>query len=231
MTVLSISATDQWRTSHPGAVIGLLELSDAGGCRSSPGLDARKRELESHLRQQYQGFTRKDFLALPILSAYDRYYNRFDKTYHVQLQLESIVLKGKNLPDVSPLVDANFMAEAETFLLSAGHDAAKLVEPVVMDISREGESMTQMNGTPKIIRAGDMIMRDAEGLACSILYGQDNRSPISPDTSHVLYVTYAPPGVPAESVKAHLHRIEANIRLFARSAALEQLRLLTSENG
>jgi DNA/RNA-binding domain of Phe-tRNA-synthetase-like protein len=229
--MLSISATHEWRTSHPGAIIGLLELSNAGGVSSSPELETRKRELESHLRQQYQGFMRKDFLALPILSAYDRYYNRFDKTYHVQLQLESIVLKGKNLPDVSPLVDANFMAEAETFLLSAGHDVAKLVEPVVMDVSHEGDSMTQMNGTPKIIRAGDMIMRDAEGLACSILYGQDNRSPISPDTSHVLYVAYVPPGVPGEAVEAHLRRIEANIRLFARSAALGQLRLLTSEVG
>ena len=226
--MLSISATAEWRTSHPGAIIGLLELSDVGGIRSSTKLEARKRELESHLREQYQGLTRKDFLALPILSAYDRYYNRFDKTYHVQLQLESIVLKGKSLPAVSPLVDANFMAEVETFLLSAGHDAAKLVEPVVMDVSREGESMTQMNGVPKVIRAGDMIMRDAESLTCSILYGQDNRSPISPDTSHVLYVTYAPPGVPAESVEAHLRTIETNIRLFAKSAVLEQLRLLTS---
>jgi len=229
--MLSISATDDWRTSHPGAVIGLLELSGAGGVSSSPELEARKRELESHLREQYQGFTRKDFLALPILSAYDRYYNRFDKTYHVQLQLESIVLKGKSLPAVSPLVDANFMAEMETFVLSAGHDAAKLTEPVVMDVAHEGESMTQMNGTPKIIRAGDMVMRDAGGLACSILYGQDNRSPISPDTSHVLYVAYAPPGVPAEAVEIHLRTIETNIRLFAKSAVLEQLRLLTSDQG
>jgi DNA/RNA-binding domain of Phe-tRNA-synthetase-like protein len=226
--MLSISATEEWRTSHPGAVIGLLELSGAGGVRSSPELEARKRELESDLRQRFQGFTRKDFLALPILSAYDRYYNRFDKTYHVQLQVESIVLKGKGLPAVSPLVDANFMAEMETFVLSAGHDAAKLVEPVIMDVSHEGESMTQMNGTPKIIRAGDMVMRDAGELACSILYGQDNRSPISPETSHVLYVAYAPPGVPVESVEAHLRRIEANIRLFSPSAVLEQLRLLTS---
>jgi DNA/RNA-binding domain of Phe-tRNA-synthetase-like protein len=227
--VLSITATEEWRTSHPGAVIGLLELSGAGVVSSSPELEARKRELESMLREKYQGFTRKDFLALPILSAYDRYYNRFDKTYHVQLQLESIVLKGKSLPAVSPLVDANFMAELETLLLSAGHDAARLVEPVVMDVSREGDSMTQMNGTPKVIRPGDMVMRDAGGLACSILYGQDNRSPISPDTSHVLYVTYAPPGVPAESVEAHLRTIENNIRLFAKSAVLEQFRLITAD--
>jgi DNA/RNA-binding domain of Phe-tRNA-synthetase-like protein len=228
--MLTISATNEWRTSHPGAIIGLLEISGAGGLLSSPELEARKRELESDLRQRYQGFTRKVFLALPILSAYDRYYNRFDKTYHVQLQVESIVLKGKSLPNVSPLVDANFMAEMETFVLSAGHDAAKLVEPVVMDVSREGDSMTQMNGTPKIIRAGDMVMRDAGGLACSILYGQDNRSPISPDTSHVLYVAYVPPGVPVESVETHLRRIEANVRLFSKSVVLEQLRLLTSSS-
>jgi DNA/RNA-binding domain of Phe-tRNA-synthetase-like protein len=228
--MLTISATNEWRTSHPGAIIGLLEISGAGGLLSSPELEARKRELESDLRQRYQGFTRKVFLALPILSAYDRYYNRFDKTYHVQLQVESIVLKGKSLPNVSPLVDANFMAEMETFVLSAGHDAAKLVEPVVMDVSREGDSMTQMNGTPKIIRAGDMVMRDAGGLACSILYGQDNRSPISPDTSHALYVAYVPPGVPAQAVEAHLRRIEANVRLFSKSVVLEQLRLLTSSS-
>jgi DNA/RNA-binding domain of Phe-tRNA-synthetase-like protein len=88
-----------------------------------------------------------------------------------------------------------------------------------------------MHGVPKVIRAGDMIMRDVEGLACSILYGQDNRSPISTDTAHVLYVTYAPPGVPAESVEAHLRKIEENIRIFSKSAVLEQLRLLTAESA
>src|SRR5262245_24144930 len=60
------------------------------------------------------------------MAAYVRYYKRFSKTYHVQLQLESIVLKRKSLPSVSPLVDANFTAEVETLVLTAGHDAQKL---------------------------------------------------------------------------------------------------------
>ncbi len=96
--MLSISATLDWHTSHPGAVIGLLELSGVVNIASSPRLDARKREIESHLRERYKGFTRPDFLALPVMAAYDNYYKRFNKTYHVQLQLESIVLHGKNLP-------------------------------------------------------------------------------------------------------------------------------------
>jgi DNA/RNA-binding domain of Phe-tRNA-synthetase-like protein len=73
-----------------------------------------------------------------------------------------------------------------------------------------------------------MIMRDAEGICCSIIYGQDARSPISPETSHVLYVAYAPSGVPAEIVESQLCRIEENIRLFLVNVAVEQRRLLTA---
>jgi len=186
--MLSISATDAWRSDHPGAAIGLLELSGLNNTRPASSLDARKRETEARLRERFQGFTRQDFLALPAMSAYERYYKRFDKTYHVQLQVESLVLKGRDLPDVSPLVDANFIAEVETFVLTAGHDAMKLQGSMSIDISREGDCMTQMNGTSRPIRAGDMVMRDAGGICCSILYGQDNRSPISVETTHVLYV-------------------------------------------
>jgi DNA/RNA-binding domain of Phe-tRNA-synthetase-like protein len=226
--MLSISAVDEWRLTHPGAVIGLLELSGMENVHASPRLDERKREIELHQRERYNGFTRQDFLALPVMSAYQRYYKQFDKTYHVQLQVESIVLKGKALPDVSPLVDANFMAEVETFVLTAGHDVAKLQGSIVIDVSREGDHMTQMNGAYKAIRAGDMIMRDANGVCCSIIYGQDDRSPISSETSRVLYVAYAPPGVPLETVDEQLRRIEENIRLFSSTVIVEQHQLLSA---
>ena len=191
-------------------------------------MNARKREVEGRLRERYRGFTRRDLLALPVMAAYDRYYGRFNKTYHVLLQLESIVFKGKALPDVSPAVDANFVAEVETLILTAGHDARKLRGPIVFDVSREGDQMTQMNGTARAIRAGDMIMRDRDGVSCSIIYGQDARSPITPDTTHVLYVAYVPAGIPADIVEQHLREIEANIRLCSADVTLEQRRLLTT---
>lgn len=224
--MLSISATHEWHNAHPGGMIGLLEVSGIEITQTSSDLDARKRETEARLRERYQGFTRQDFLAIPTMTAYDKYYKRFEKTYHVLLQVESILLKGKNLPNVIPLVDANFIAEVETLVLTAGHDVAKLREPISIDVSREGDQMTQMNGTSKVIRAGDMIMRDADGISCSIIYGQDNRSPISADTTHVLYVAYAPVGVPEDVVDAQLRKIEENIRLFSTHATVEQHRLL-----
>jgi DNA/RNA-binding domain of Phe-tRNA-synthetase-like protein len=226
--MLTISATSEWHTVHGGATIGLLEISGIDNLRSSAELDERKHMTETQLRKQYKDFKRADFLALPVMSAYDQYYRKFNKTYHVQLQVESIVLKGKSLPNVSPAVDSYFMAEVETLILTAGHDAKKLQGPLLIDVSHEGDVIHQMTGEAKPIRAGDMVMRDAESTRCSILYGQDGQSLISADTTHVLYVAYAPPGISTDVVEDQLHRIEANIRSFSPQAMVEQHRLLSA---
>ncbi len=88
--MLAISATEEWRTTHPGAIIGLLELSGIENTGSFSRLNERKREIEARLRDRYKDFTRQDFLGLPVMAEYKRYYRRFNKTYHVLLQLESI---------------------------------------------------------------------------------------------------------------------------------------------
>lgn len=224
--MLPIFATLAWHTAHPGAVIGLLELSGITQPEASPALEARKREVEAQIRARYQGGARKDIAAHPVMAAYIKYYKRFSKTYHVLLQAESVAIKGKNLPAVCPLVDAAFTSEMESFVLTAGHDVDLLQPPILIDVSHEDEQMVQMDGTVKVIRAGDMIMRNAEGISCSILYGQCKRSPITAQTKHVLYVAYAPNGVPVETVRAHLDGIEANIRTFSPNATLEQISFL-----
>ena len=90
--MLPIAATAEWRAAHPGAIIGLLELSSVDNTLRSAALDARKREIEARVRDRYRGYTRQEFLSLPVMSAYARYYKRFGKTYHVLLQVESLVL-------------------------------------------------------------------------------------------------------------------------------------------
>jgi DNA/RNA-binding domain of Phe-tRNA-synthetase-like protein len=169
--------------------------------------------------------------ALPVMSAYVKYYKRFEMTYHVLLQVESIAWKGRNLPDVSPLVDANFTAEVETLVLTAGHDAERLQGPLRIDVARPGEQMTGMNGKTCLLRAGDMLMRDGLGVCCSILHGQDDRSPIGCTSRHVLYVAYAPPGVPAEAVEGHLRQVEANLRLAAPGLQVDQCRMLAADGN
>lgn len=224
--MLTITATDAWKEAHPGAQMGLLEISSVGNSRPAPALDREKLAIEERLREKYAGFSRNDFLGLPVMAAYHRYYRKFGYTYHVLLQLESIALKGKSLPNVSPLVDANFAAELETLILTAGHDVAQLEAPIVIDVAREGDEIIQMNGKRKEVPVGDMLMRDAQGVTCTILRGQDKRSPISKGTTHVLYVSYVPEGVIEEQVRAQLDAMEKHVRLFAPNCVVEQSKIL-----
>ncbi len=224
--MLNITATQNWKETHPGAIIGLLEISGVDNIVTSSDLETEKRRIEAELRKEYQGFERQDFLEIPAFAVYRDYYKQFKKTYHVLQQVESIALKGKSLPKVSPLVDANFAAEVETFVLTAGHDVEDLQGMVYIDIAVDGDEMTQMSGAVKSLYPNDMVMKDDGGVCCSIIYGQDNRSPITKKTSHVLYVAYAPAGIPANLVEEHLRKTEYNIRLFSSPGTLEQLTLL-----
>jgi len=224
--MIYLTVTDDWRNAHLGAAIGVLHVSGVNNRSACPELEARKRSLEQKLREKFGTFTRAQLVALPVLRDYVRYYKRFDKTYHVLQQLESVALKGKPLPSVSPLVDANFVAELESLVLTAGHDLEKLHGPVCIDVSVEGDTLVQMNGSTKRLPAGDMVMRDAEGVSCSILYGQDNRSPVSAASSSALYVAYAPAGIGDDAVRAQLDGILSNIRTFAPACTVEQLVVL-----
>jgi DNA/RNA-binding domain of Phe-tRNA-synthetase-like protein len=116
----------------------------------------------------------------------------------------------------------------DTLILTAGHDVAQLEAPVLIDIAREGDEIIQMGGNRKDVPGRDMVMRDARGVACTILRGQDNRSPISRATTHVLYVSYVPEEVSERQVRVQLELLEKHVRLFATGCHLEQSTILSA---
>jgi DNA/RNA-binding domain of Phe-tRNA-synthetase-like protein len=218
-----IRVTEGWRQAFPGACAGILVLRDGRNPASHAELDARKAALEAELRERYGGMSRAELRAMPVLQAYAAYYRRFDKTYHVQLQLESVALKGRSLPSVAALVEAMFMAELNNQLLTAGHDLDALRPPVTLDVATEPTPYALASGNPGALKPGDMAMSDNGGVICSVLYGQDQRTRIMPATRDVLFVVYAPAGIGAERVDAHLHDIAENVRLVAPGARVESL--------
>jgi DNA/RNA-binding domain of Phe-tRNA-synthetase-like protein len=215
-----IEFTDAWYDTFPGGHIGLLALGLVDNSQPSAVLEKHKRHLEANLRQQYAGMSRADLLTIAELAAYKGYYRRFNKTYHVQLQLESVLHKGKSLPAVNPLVDACFAAELETHLLTASHDLDELEAPVVIDAATGEELLLAMNGEARQIKANDMMMRDAQGVVCTIIYGQDGRTAVTKATRRVLYVTYAPAAITAEMVARHHQVLLRNVRLVAAEAVV-----------
>src|SRR5436190_1440505 len=192
--------TSAWKSTFRDAHVGVLVMRDVINPAHHPELEKRKAELEEHLRRQFSEQDRAALSSQPVLRVYEEYYKRFKKTYHVQLQLESIVWKGKSIPSVSALVEAMFMAEVKNMLLTAGHDLDTLQLPLTLDVSRGTESYTLMRGAEQILKAGDMFIRDQAGIISDVIYGPDQRTQITATTQNVVFTTYAPAGIDAQSV-------------------------------
>jgi len=227
-TILTVSTA--WRSTYPQAHVGTLAMRDVANPRRHPALQARKQALEEKLRARFAGQAKADLAALPVMRAYRSYYRRFRKTYHVLLQLRSVALQGKSLPNVAALVEAMFVAELDNGLLTAGHDLGKAQAPLTLDVAGGDERYVLLNGREQVLKPGDMMMADAQAVICSVIYGSDRRTAIAPETRRVLFVVYAPAGIDAAAVRRHLEEIRDNVWLIAPEAVVEDLHVYGGES-
>ncbi|MFC1871264.1 phenylalanine--tRNA ligase beta subunit-related protein [Chloroflexota bacterium] len=218
-----ITLSQRWKDRYPGASVGILAMHGVLNSSSHLALDAQKAELEAELRNRFADCDRNDLKDTEPISAYNAYLKTFKKTYHVQLQLESVLFKGKPIPRAAALVEAMFMAELQDLLLTAGHDMDVLQLPLNIDISKGSERYIGLRGEEQVLKPGDMIISDRAGIISSVVYGPDCRTQIKPETQNVLFATYAPPGIMYESVYEHLKHIQANVLLIAGEAEVELL--------
>ena len=218
-----------WNKTYPGAAAGILAVSQVANPEEHGVLDERKAALENELRQRYSGFDRATLRELPILKAYHAYYKHFEKTYHVQLQLESLVFKDKPIPRVAALVECMFMSELKNLLLTAGHDGDSLALPLQLDVASGEELYTLYNGHEQNLKPGDMYIADEQGVISSVIYGPDERTRIRPETQRAVFTVYAPPGIGGGAVREHLRDMEANIRLVAPQVNTETMEVFAAE--
>jgi len=221
--------TTGWRITYPDAHAGILVMSNAGNPAACPELDRRKQDLEHELRARFVGQDRKALDAIPAILAYNSYYRQFKKTYHVQAQLESIAFKGRSIPSAGALVTAMFMAEVKNLLLTAGHDLDALHLPVTLDVAGGDERYTLLRGQDQLLKAGDMMMADREGVISTIVYGPDQRTQIRAHTHNLLFAVYAPAGISPQAVRIHLQDISDYVRIVSPAATVERLQLFSAQ--
>jgi DNA/RNA-binding domain of Phe-tRNA-synthetase-like protein len=223
--------TDGWKNIYPQAHVGVLVMRAVINPPHHAALEKQKLALEEQIRARFAGQERPEIAKHPVLQAYEAYYNRFRKTYHVQLQLESILLKGKSIPRVAALVEAMFMAEMDDLLLTAGHDLDALQLPVTLNVARGDETYITLRGLEQTLKVGDMFIADGGSIISSIIYGPDERTQISPRTKNVIFTVYAPEGIGPALVEAHLRNIEQNVLVIAPRAQTELLKVFGNETS
>jgi len=226
-----IKVSNNWRKSHPGGAAGFLSVQIDRQQKDTAKLVRKKEALENQLREKYQGIPRAEIRAMPVMDAYTQYYRRYKKTYHLLLQLDSICNKNKSIPNADPLVLSMFMAELDSLLLTAGHDLDQVSGQIYLDAAIGDETYTLINGETATCKPGDMVTVDSLGVFCSIIYGQDQRTQITPETDRVIYVVYVPPGVERFQIENHLQEQETNVRLAFPGARTTSREIISAQSA
>jgi len=223
------SVSEACKATYPGAAAGILVMKNVANPARHSEFDGHKEAFQKQLRSRFAGYDRAGLKALPTIQAYNTYYKRYKKSYHVQLQLESVALKGRSIPRIAALVEAMFMAELNSLLLTAGHDLETVQQPIRLKVAEGTESYTLLNGKEQLLKTDDMFMADAEGVISSVIYGPDRRTRITPETRQVFFGVYAVPGVANQTIQDHLEDIRDNIMIFAQEAEVDLLQVYGTE--
>jgi DNA/RNA-binding domain of Phe-tRNA-synthetase-like protein len=208
-------ATPAWHAAYPGAVAGALAMRGVENPEAHPALDGARERLETELRSRYAGMTRAEIRQTGHFPANDAYYRRFGQNYHVLMQVDSVVNKGKPIPRRAALVEAAFMAELTTGILTASHDLDALSLPVTVDVATGDERYVLYNGAEQPCKTGDMFMRDQTGILTSIIAGPAQYARVLPETTAAMFCFYAPAGIGEAAAREHLALIESGVRLIA----------------
>jgi len=223
--MLALTISKKIKTIYPEALLGILAIRNVCNPNQHEELNRCKLDLENNLREKYVGLDKAYLKNMEPIKTYGDYYKRFKKTYHVLLQLESIVFKNKSIPKVASLVEAMFMAELKNLLLTAGHDLDAIDLPIKLEVSSGGEKYIQLNGQEKELIPNDMMVSDLQGITSSIIYGPDKRTQIKPDTRNVLFVVYAPPGIEKPKILQHLQDIQNYVHIITPDSKVELIKV------
>lgn len=229
--MIEVAVAPGWHAAHPGATVGVLAMRGVANPARHPAAEAAAEALERELRARLGGMSREERRDVGPLPAYAAYFKRFGQRYHVAMQLESVVAKGKPVPRAGALVGAMFVAELRNLILTAGHDLDEVAGPLRLDVGSGEERFVTPAGAEAAVKPGDMYAADGSGVLSAVVTGPAGRARIGPGTTAVLFVAYAPPGVGPAPIDAHLAEIEAGVRLVSPSAGETQRAVFVGGDG
>jgi DNA/RNA-binding domain of Phe-tRNA-synthetase-like protein len=100
---------------------------------------------------------------------------------------------------------------------------------VSVDIAQGSEEYLTIGGEVRSLKAGDMYIRDEEGVLSSIIYGPASRARITPATGRLLFTVYCPAGIGVDLLRGHLGDIRENVLVVAPQAEVEWLQVVSGQ--
>lgn len=191
-------------------------------CAGSVGSDEMEREIrntEAEIRSRYTLDTLKD---VPLIRLQRDFFWRMGidptKVRPASEALIRRILAGKNLPRISPVVNAYNIASVRTLITFSAFDADRIsyADEIVLNVrfARDGEEVTLIGNRKRRLK-NELVLTDTSNILCVYVHGDVDSTKVREDTENILIVAYGVPGIDIRDLERGISVATEYVQRFA----------------
>ena len=190
---VSLHITDAYRQRFPDLAFGVGTIQSCTYFEKNESFKLFKRELLRKMRRRAN---------LSQLEERINLYGQFFKEWGYPCPLPGHFKRTIEMgfPIVNLYIDAHIIAEMCHGILMAIQDLNRFKGEWKLDLSQEGETFQGVSQGMIRCKEGEVILRDEEGVVCSLFQGPDFKTRVEPVSKDIAVYIFTAPGIEEQQV-------------------------------
>ena len=198
--IVSLTISDAYRNRFPNLGFGIGSIQDCVFFEKREDFKLYKREILRKLKRRVTLAQMEERIQL-----YDKFFQEWGYPCPLPGHFKRAVEMG--FPIVNLYIDAHIIAEMCQGILVAIQDLDRFRGAWTLDLAREGETFQGVSGKAVICKDGEIVLRDEEGIVCSLFQGPDSKTKVDPGSRNIVVYVFAAPGVEENPVSDGLQLV------------------------
>ncbi len=190
---VSFHITDAYRQKFPDLVFGIGTIQSCTYFEKSESFKLFKRETLRKMRRKANLVRLEERINL-----YNQFFEEWGYPCPLPGHFKRTVEMG--FPIVNLYIDAHIVAEMCHGILMAIQDLSRFKGEWKLDLSQEGEMFQGVSRKMIRCKEGEIILRDEEGVVCSLFQGPDFKTRVEPGSKDIVVYVFTAPGIEEEQV-------------------------------
>jgi len=188
-----LTITEGYRQRFPDLAFGIGTTQSCAYFEKSESFKLFKRDLLRKMRRRANLAQVEERINL-----YDQFFKKWGYPCPLPSHFKRTVEMG--FPIVNLYIDTHIIAEMYHGILMAIQDLDRFQGEWRLDLAHEGETFQGVSGRTIRCKEDEIVLRDGEGIVCSLFQGPDFRTRVESTTKDIVVYIFTAPGIHEEQV-------------------------------
>ena len=191
---VSLTITDDYCRRFPDLGFGIGTIQNCTYFEKNESFKLYKRELLRKMKRRANLAQIQEWI-----NRYDQFFKEWGYPCPLPGHLKRSIEMG--FPIINLYIDTHIIAEMCHGILMAIQDLDSFQGKWRLDLASEGETFQGVSGNMIRCKKEEIVLRDQEGIVCSLFQGPDFRTKIEASSKNIVVYVFMAPGIQEEQVE------------------------------